>query len=111
MDVEAMLVDAVKSVQVPDQVKLDIQLPSDQPSVLVDRHQMGIVFRNLIRNAIDAMPHGGSLLLGAEQDQERVLVFVEDNGIGMPEDELLRIAEPLYTTKPHGMGQDSRYPS
>ncbi|HEX6939257.1 MAG TPA: ATP-binding protein [Longimicrobiales bacterium] len=60
---------------------------------------------NLITNAIDAMPNGGTLRFVARSDDERVLIAVQDTGTGMPPAIVERALEPFFTTKgAHGTG-------
>lgn len=61
------------------------------------------VFCNLIKNAIDAMPDGGTLTIGSRIAGPHAIIVFEDTGVGLPED-VERIFEPFYTTKPHGKG-------
>jgi len=61
-------------------------------------------FCNLISNAIDAMPHGGTLSLRTLQEGEHVVVEVGDTGSGLTPDERDRLFTPYFTTKPHGTG-------
>jgi signal transduction histidine kinase len=78
------------------------------PPVLGDGDQLRQVLINLITNAADAMPNGGSLLVRTElrrrEGEPWVAVSVTDTGIGMDTDQLARIYEPFYTTKPEGRG-------
>jgi CheY-like chemotaxis protein len=54
---------------------------------------------NLIFNAVDALPHGGSIQLLARDEQERVIIEVRDSGTGIPPDLQTRIFDPFFTTK------------
>lgn len=61
------------------------------------------VFCNLIKNAIDAMPEGGTLTIATQLADRDVLIRFEDTGIGLP-DEIDRLFEPFFTTKEAGKG-------
>ena len=59
---------------------------------------------NLVQNALDVMPQGGSLTLAGQGTATHMQLQVRDTGIGMPPEQLAKIFEPLYTTKPEGTG-------
>ena len=88
----------------PPGVAVEWSIGSPPPSVLGDRAQLQIVFSNLVRNARDAMPSGGTLRLGARGRPDQVEITVQDTGVGIPPENLSRILEPLYSTKAKGMG-------
>lgn len=88
----------------PEGVEVKTEIPSDLPCVYVDAQQMGLVLSNLIANAFEAMSHGGALTISAWQDQEQVCLSVADTGHGIPPQHMTKIFEPLFTTKPHGIG-------
>ncbi|UFJ42485.1 transporter substrate-binding domain-containing protein [Brevibacillus humidisoli] len=71
---------------------------------LADPHQIKQVMINLVINAIDAMESGGVLRVRAYYEEQITVVEVEDNGYGIPDEELDRIFEPFHTSKPHGVG-------
>jgi signal transduction histidine kinase len=62
------------------------------------------VLLNLVHNAIDAMPKGGTLTLRGRQTATMVQLDVSDTGSGIPAEQQAQIFEPLYTTKPGGTG-------
>ncbi|MBI2468103.1 MAG: hypothetical protein HYV62_09850 [Candidatus Rokubacteria bacterium] len=90
--------------------RVDIETVFDPavPPILGDRDQLIQVFINLIANAVDAMPAGGSLVVRTEIRQHEgrpcVATSVTDTGIGMDAGQLARIFEPFYTTKAEGQG-------
>ena len=59
---------------------------------------------NVVQNAIEAMPQGGMLTLECARTAREVHLRVRDSGIGIPAEQVPRIFEPLYTTKPGGTG-------
>jgi two-component system, NtrC family, sensor kinase len=88
----------------PSGVELDFDCPETLPPVLVDVGQMQIVFGNLIRNAREAMPAGGRLSVRGVVGGGAVEVSFGDTGVGIPPEDLLRVMEPLYSTKARGLG-------
>ena len=97
----AKVLDKVPS---PENVEVSWDVPDSEPAVYVDKGQTGIVFRNLVENAYQAMPEGGELKLEVASEKDRVLLRVADSGIGISEELMKKIFEPLYTTKPRGIG-------
>lgn len=74
------------------------------PRVRANAAEMRRIFTNLILNAIDAMPSGGTLIVGCERVNGKVQAFVEDTGVGIPSESRAHIFEPYYTTKNKGTG-------
>ncbi len=62
------------------------------------------VFMNIMINAVQAMPEGGSLEIGMDRDNESVVVSVKDSGDGIAPENLERIFDPFFTTKDSGTG-------
>lgn len=103
-DIAALVRTVAGNVSLSSAVEIIWQLPDDLPHVLIDENQIPIVIRNLIRNARDAMPDGGSITVSAITQNGDVTISVTDTGIGIPPEDLSRITEPLYSTKARGMG-------
>ncbi|HEY8506029.1 MAG TPA: ATP-binding protein, partial [Gemmataceae bacterium] len=102
--VEACVREALEANPVPGSVRVETDFPASLPRVLGDVAQIRIVFGNLIRNAADAMPEGGTLSVRARPAEGGVEVAVADTGVGIPPEQLAWIMEPLYSTKPRGLG-------
>jgi len=89
--------------KVPSNIKIIQKIPSE--SVFwVDANKIERVFTNLIKNAFDAMPNGGTLEISSIENGEMVDLSFADTGIGMSEDVIGKIFTPLFTTKAQGMG-------
>jgi signal transduction histidine kinase len=78
-------------------------LPS-ATAVSLDPDQIKEVLLNLVLNASEAMPAGGSIELWAAQNEDSVVINVRDEGTGVAEENLQQIFDPFYTTKPAGTG-------
>jgi two-component system sensor histidine kinase HydH len=85
-------------------VQVSVMAPHDLPIARVDRNYFKQVLLNLILNAIQSMPRGGSLTLEAKAARGNLEVSVTDTGDGIPEEIVHRIFEPYFTTKPKGSG-------
>ncbi len=85
-------------------IRLEYSADPEIPAVKGDFNQLQQCLFNLIFNAIDAMPEGGSILIKAGHDSSKVLISVQDTGIGIQEADIKHIFEPFYTTKKEGYG-------
>lgn len=90
-------------------VTLALDLPSSAPAVFLDASQLELALLNLARNASDAMPAGGQLVIRVREaatrpDGDAVVIEVADTGEGMDAATLARAMEPFFTTKPAGRG-------
>jgi two-component system CheB/CheR fusion protein len=73
-------------------------------TVALHAHTLQRAVLNLVRNAIEAMPQGGTLTLRGRQQGATVHLDVVDTGVGIPAEQTTQIFEPLHTTKPGGTG-------
>ncbi|HGM7311817.1 TPA: nitrogen regulation protein NR(II) [Stenotrophomonas maltophilia] len=99
-----------------DTVAVELNAPTDLPSVELDRSQLEAAILNLVCNSRDAMPTGGRIKITArlqtnvqsdgasEQFGTYVRIEVQDNGQGIPPEDQARIFEPFFTTKTVGRG-------
>ena len=110
-DIAAMLrtlVEIHETTRAPDAPRLVLEFPADQPGRIRPLIVPGIesrlsqVFLNLIANAVSFSPPGGEIRIAAQPDGRAVLVTVEDQGPGIPEDKLTAIFDRFYTERPAG---------
>lgn len=86
--------------------RIDIKthLEDNLPSVYVDPEQMKQVFLNLVINAVQAMPDGGTLVVESFHDGSKIVCKLSDTGTGIKKDQQKNIFTPFYTSKEKGTG-------
>ena len=84
-------------------VKIINEIPNNL-NIRVDQNKVERVFINLIKNAIDAMPNGGTITIKCRQTKDNAEISFADTGTGIPDDVLPKLFNPLFTTKAQGMG-------
>jgi two-component system, NtrC family, nitrogen regulation sensor histidine kinase NtrY len=85
-------------------VETKLQLDADMATVPADPEQLRRALRNLVLNALDAMPQGGALTVRTSRYDGKIAVEVSDTGSGLTPEECDRLFTPYYTTKQHGTG-------
>jgi signal transduction histidine kinase len=83
---------------------LTVQASAALPTLLLDRQQMKQALINVVLNAIQATPPGGTVQVTAAAEGNRVRITIIDSGSGIAADMLDRIFDPYFTTKPDGTG-------
>ncbi len=79
-------------------------LRPDMPAITMDGNQLSQVIVNIVLNAADAMPNGGTLTIRSRVEDNSIVIDFEDTGVGIEKENLSRIFDPFYTTKEHGTG-------
>jgi len=99
------LVDAaMRGVRRPEGVKVRVEHASLDPVAELDRDQILQVLTNVMVNAIEAMPNGGTLTVRTGGSDERIVFEVVDTGTGIRPEHMGKIFTPFFTTKPMGRG-------
>ncbi len=98
----AILDSAIGKIVIPDKVR--INRPQNDVHLFCDLNKIEAVFTNLLMNAIQAMENSGEITVRFSQDDELIAIEVEDSGLGISENIIDKIFEPLFTTKSHGTG-------
>jgi signal transduction histidine kinase len=115
-----LIAKTVAKCAIPERVSFHVDLPPSLPPVNIDPFQIGQVFQNLIANAVQAMPEGGSLrvIVRLARDEKSSVVpasdvsdhpsFIEisvsDTGEGIASENMKKLFQPLFTTKARGIG-------
>ena len=87
-----------------ENIDIKKQYDLELPDIVADPDQIRQVFLNLINNAGDAISGPGTITLSTISDDRRVQVTITDTGRGMTTEQLKKIFDPFYTTKPAGKG-------
>ena len=85
-------------------IKLRARLASEPLPISADAELLHRALSNLVLNAMDAMPDGGTLAIAAERGGDTARLSVSDSGAGLTPEECSRLFTPYYTTKQHGTG-------
>lgn len=94
---------SISEIPIPTKIKLTVQ--ENDVWIYADEVKLEVVFSNLIRNAVEAIGNDvGSIEIKIQEDEQQVIVDIIDSGIGIKEDNINQIFEPLYTTKQTGTG-------
>jgi len=86
------------------EIGVEQELRSDLPLLQLDRDQMKQAFYNVIKNSVEAMHRHGTLRIRTDLADTQVMVRFVDTGGGMSAENLGRVFEPYFTTKPTGSG-------
>lgn len=105
-NVNQLIKDSLRAVILPANIKLLVQIRTKDSMLECDHDQMVQVLSNLFKNAIDAMPGGGSLKVVVEDNNAsgEILLEVTDTGTGISPEIMERMFEPFFTTKTNGQG-------
>ncbi len=85
-------------------IKVQRDFPADSPTFSVDQDLIYRAFLNILLNAIQAMPDGGTIGVMVRYDSQGVEIEIKDSGIGLSQEELTKAFKPFFTTKEKGSG-------
>jgi PAS domain S-box-containing protein len=100
---QSIVTEILGSIQIPQTITI-VDKTQREPKIHVDVQKMKRVFTNIITNARDAMPEGGTLTITTRAWNNHVVFTFTDTGQGIPEELIEKIWIPLFTTKAKGMG-------
>jgi len=85
-------------------ITIKSQLDKRLPNIWIDKEQLRRAILNLLRNAAEAMPEGGPIILQTDQQNCNIRILVKDNGIGIAPEDMTNIFNPFFSTKSVGTG-------
>ncbi len=104
IDARALIDRCLKAIIISPKIEVQVEHHLTDPVVEVDPDQIVQVLTNLVNNAMEAMPQGGTIRICTEEKGDEWQISVADTGTGIPEHILPKIFEPLFTTKKEGQG-------
>jgi len=104
VNIKKLTESSIAGVVFPKNVKAVIEDHTTNPDASIDSEQMTQALTNLFKNAIDAMPDGGTLTVSLKDTPVDVIFSVSDTGTGIKEEDKPKIFEPFFTTKGIGKG-------
>ncbi|MFC1998731.1 sensor histidine kinase [Chloroflexota bacterium] len=104
VNINQLIKETLESITIPDYIEASYNLSNDLPSINAGANQLKQVFNAIINNAIQAMPEQGTLSITTKSADSCVEVTISDTGLGIKEEDLPRIFEPLFTAKAKGIG-------
>jgi signal transduction histidine kinase len=88
---------------IPENIKVRRKL-AEKAIAAVDEKQLKRVFLNTVKNAVQAMPKGGNLTIKTNERKDQIEIAFTDTGIGIREENMGKLFQPLFTTKAKGIG-------
>ena len=85
-------------------IKAVVDIAPNLPKVMGNAENLKQCLINLVKNAIEAMPDGGTLTLRAYRDDGRVIILIQDTGMGIPPELQEQVFSPFFSTKHGGAG-------
>jgi PAS domain S-box-containing protein len=101
--IDDLVSEALSMVRIPEKVSV-VKNFEKKAELVVDLDKLERVFVNLIKNAIDAMPDGGTIIIASKEANDHLELAFTDSGVGIPDDVMPKLFSPLFTTKAQGMG-------
>ena len=104
IEVNSYLRELILSFPMPSYIKVKEELDVESVRIKVDAEEMKQALRNIITNAVDAMPTGGTLTIGSQVRRRVVCIYIKDTGPGITEEVRQAMFSPFFTTKARGTG-------
>jgi len=101
--VNSIISEALSLVEFPQNIQV-LDSSQSETKIQVDLEKLKRVFVNIIKNAVDAMPEGGTLTITSKKLDGSLEIAFTDTGSGIPEDAMEKLGTPFFSTKARGMG-------
>ncbi|BBI98888.1 hypothetical protein FGKAn22_05810 [Ferrigenium kumadai] len=104
VDVADVIGQTLRKCDIPASISVKLDIPKTLPVVRVDPMHLYQVFWNLVTNAVEAMPEGGTLEIRAAEEPQVLRISIKDSGSGITPEQMDKLFQPLFTTKVRRVG-------
>jgi PAS domain S-box-containing protein len=102
-NINSLIDDSLKRIHIPQNINVERKY-TKKATAAVDEKQLERVFINLTRNAVQAMPNGGTLTITTNETKDHIEIAFTDTGTGIQKENMNKLFSPLFTTKAKGIG-------
>lgn len=92
----------INEIDIPKEIQIEI--PTNDATLLCDSFKIETVFSNLVSNAVQVLGSSGKISITIQKTHNCIIIRIQDNGPGIPEDKLGKIFDPFFTTRETGTG-------
>jgi signal transduction histidine kinase len=104
VDLEAMVMDVLETLNIDNDITVMVEFSDGSEKQKIDGNKFRRVIVNLLTNAVQAMPEGGKLTVRGTKIGDKSIISVSDTGVGVSEENMIKLFTPLFTTKAKGTG-------
>ncbi|WGM88637.1 MAG: PAS domain S-box protein [Candidatus Bathyarchaeum tardum] len=104
VDIQELIIESLQTINWPKNIEIITCLQDELKTAKIDPSLLKRVTSNLLLNAYQAMPNGGTLTITAFCEEDMINISIKDTGVGMSESIKSKIFTPLFTTKSKGQG-------
>ena len=98
------VLDSMKNSLSTQWIKVIKKFDAKSSIINVDKEHINRVFLNIIVNSVEAMTKGGTMTISTSIEEDYFVVKIQDTGVGIPEEDIIRIFDPFFSTKSMGVG-------
>jgi len=104
VDLCKVMPESVAAVEIPENISVSVTCDKQMTQLMLDSAFLKRILTNLVVNAVQAMPQGGTLSINAFPKEDKAIITVEDTGMGFSEEVKAKLWSPLFTTDIQGQG-------
>jgi len=103
-DLKLIIAELLVKQSMPNNIELSVKIENKAEKISADSYYINRIMHNLVTNAVQAMPNGGTLTIHAFRGPKDIVITVKDTGVGIPKDVQGKMFTLMFTTKAKGQG-------